>query len=114
MSKLEELIKEFCPNGVEYKRIGDIGRVAMCKRIMKSDTASEGDVPFYKIGTFGKKADAYINRDKYEEYRAKYSYPKKGDILISAAGQLERRSSLMENLHIFRILILYGWNMMKA
>lgn len=68
MSKLEELIKEFCPNGVEYKRIGDIGRVAMCKRIMKSDTASEGDVPFYKIGTFGKKADAYINRDKYEEY----------------------------------------------
>ena len=86
MSKLEELIKEFCPNGVEYKRIGDIGRVAMCKRIMKSDTASEGDVPFYKIGTFGGKADAYINRDKYEEYRAKYSYPKKGDILISAAG----------------------------
>lgn len=88
MSKLEELIKEFCPNGVEYKRIGDIGRVAMCKRIMKSDTASEGDVPFYKIGTFGGKADAYINRDKYEEYRAKYSYPKKGDILISAAGTI--------------------------
>lgn len=88
MNKLEELIKEFCPNGVEYKRIGDIGRVAMCKRIMKSDTASEGDVPFYKIGTFGGKADAYINRDKYEEYRAKYSYPKKGDILISAAGTI--------------------------
>lgn len=24
MSKLEELIKEFCPNGVEYKRLGDV------------------------------------------------------------------------------------------
>ena len=49
-----------------------------------------GDVPFYKIGTFGKKADAYISKQKYAEYRSAYSYPKKGDILISAAGTIGR------------------------
>ena len=24
MSKLDELIKELCPNGVEYKRLGEV------------------------------------------------------------------------------------------
>ena len=90
MSRLEELIAELCPNGVEYKMLGDIGRVAMCKRILKNETSSENGVPFYKIGTFGKEADAYISYEKYIEYKSKYSFPQKGDILISAAGTIGR------------------------
>ncbi len=62
----------------------------MCKRIMKSETSPNGDVPFYKIGTFGKQPDAYISRQKYDEYRTTYSYPQKGEILISAAGTIGR------------------------
>ena len=75
-----------------YARIelGIVGKVSMCKRIMKSETNSKGDVPFYKIGTFGKKPDAYITKLKFEEYRHAYSYPNKGDILISAAGTIGR------------------------
>ena len=68
----------------------DIGKVSMCKRIMKAETSSDGDVPFYKIGTFGKEADAYISREKFEKYRKLYSFPQKGDILISAAGTIGR------------------------
>ena len=68
----------------------DIGKVSMCKRIMKAETSSSGDVPFYKIGTFGKEPDAYITRQKFEEYRKLYAFPKKGDILISAAGTIGR------------------------
>lgn len=90
MSKLAELIKELCPDGVRKMQLGDIGKVSMCKRILKSDTATTGDVPFYKIGTFGKEADAFISYEKYEEFRRKYSYPNKGDILISAAGTIGR------------------------
>ncbi|WP_207741225.1 restriction endonuclease subunit S [Roseburia intestinalis] len=71
-------------------QLSDIGKVSMCKRIKKAETASTGDVPFYKIGTFGKEADAFISRKKFEEYRKKYSYPKEGDILISAAGTIGR------------------------
>ena len=75
-----------------YARIelGIVGKVSMCKRIMKFETSTEGDVPFYKIGTFGKQPDAYITKQKFEEYRKAYSYPKKGDILISAAGTIGR------------------------
>lgn len=90
MSKLAELIKELCPDGVPKMKLGAIGKVSMCKRILKADTATTGDVPFYKIGTFGKDADAFISYEKYEEFSSKYSYPKKGDILISAAGTIGR------------------------
>ena len=90
MSSLKEMIAEFCPNGVEYKYLGDIGSICMCKRIMKNQTSANGEVPFYKIGTFGGKANAYISIELFEEYKEKYSYPKIGDILISAAGTIGR------------------------
>lgn len=75
---------------VTISKIGDIGRICMCKRIMKNQTNSESGIPFYKIGTFGKVADAYISNDVYEEYKKMYSYPKKGDILMSASGTIGR------------------------
>ena len=74
----------------EHLTLGDVGPVSMCKRIFKEETAAEGDVPFYKIGTFGKAPDVYVKRSKYLEYRGKYSFPNKGDILISAAGTIGR------------------------
>lgn len=70
--------------------IGEIGRISMCKRIMKAETRTHGDVPFFKIGTFGKQPDAYITQEKFDEYRKAYSFPKKGDVLISAAGTIGR------------------------
>lgn len=77
--------------GVEMKKLGDIGDVCMCKRIMKEQTLEKGDVPFYKIGTFGGKADAYISRKLFEEYKTKYSFPQKGEILLSASGTIGRK-----------------------
>ncbi|GEM_PF-220128 len=74
----------------EVKRLGEIGEPLMCKRILKSQTFDVGDVPFYKIGTFGGIADAYISRGLYESFRRKYPYPKKGDVLLSAAGTIGR------------------------
>ena len=69
-------------------KISDIGKICMCKRIMKRETNTNSGIPFYKIGTFGGKANSYISRDLYETYKAKYPYPQKGQILISAAGTL--------------------------
>lgn len=90
MSRLDELINELCPDGVEYKCLGDIGQVKMCKRILKSQTNTNGGIPFYKIGTFGGEANAFISEELFQEYREKYSYPKVGEILISAAGTIGR------------------------
>ncbi|GAA7548134.1 restriction endonuclease subunit S [Helicobacter pylori] len=71
-------------------RLGDIGKPCMCKRVMKHQTTPYGEIPFYKIGTFGNTADAFISKKLFLECKAKYSFPKKGDILISASGTIGR------------------------
>lgn len=74
----------------ETRTFGSLGTVAMCKRIFKDQTSNHGHIPFYKIGTFGSTPDAFISREIYEEYKKKYEFPQKGDILISAAGTIGR------------------------
>lgn len=71
-------------------KLGTIGDVKMCKRIFSNQTSDNDDIPFFKIGTFGKKADAFISKELYQEFRNKYPFPKKGDILISASGTIGR------------------------
>lgn len=67
-------------------RLGDNCNIQMCKRIMAAQTNTEGGVPFYKIGTIGGKADAYISKDLFNEYKVKYSFPHKGEVMITCAG----------------------------
>ena len=71
-------------------KLGDIGKVKMCKRIFSSQTTENGDIPFFKIGTFGKKADAFISHELYNDFKEKYSFPNVGDILMSASGTIGR------------------------
>ena len=88
--KNPELRFEGFTDGWVPAKLGDVGDVKMCKRIFNNQTSDKGDIPFYKIGTFGKKADAFISRKLYNEFREKYSFPNKGDILISASGTVGR------------------------
>ena len=82
---------DFCVvNAWEKRKLGDLGSVAMNKRIYKDQTSDEGEIPFYKIGSFGKQADAFISRKLFNEYKKLYPFPKKGDILISASGSIGR------------------------
>lgn len=74
----------------EEKKLGDLGDVKMCRRVFNEETSPEGEIPFYKIGSFGKEADAFITKQLYNDYRKRFSFPKKGDILISAAGTIGR------------------------
>ena len=58
----------------------------MCKRIFANQTSEQGDVPFYKIGTIGAEPDAYISRELFDEYKAKYNYPREGEVMVTCAG----------------------------
>ena len=78
------------PEDWEVRELGEVGAVRMCKRIFQNQTAEYGEIPFFKIGTFGKEPDAFISRKLFEEFKSKFSYPKVGDILISAAGTIGR------------------------
>lgn len=74
----------------EQRNLGDFGEVAMCKRIYKDQTTENGDIPFFKIGTFGGEPDAYIPESLFEDYRQRFPFPKKGALLLSAAGSIGR------------------------
>ena len=98
MAKIDDSVKNKVPelrfkgftDEWEQRKLCDLGSVAMNKRIFKKQTSDTGDVPFYKIGTFGGTPDAFISRDLFEEYKSKYQYPEVGDILISASGSIGR------------------------
>lgn len=77
-------------SNITSMKLGDIGKVSMCKRILKEQTKAHGDIPFYKISTFGEKADCFIEKELYLKYKKQFAFPKKGDVLISAAGTLGR------------------------
>ena len=85
-----EQLLSFGEDEVEWKTLGEIGSICMCKRVLKRETASAGDVPFYKIGTFGREADAYISQKRYEELAQKSPPPRKGEVLLSVAGTIGR------------------------
>ena len=72
------------------KKLGNLGSVEMCRRIFKEETSAEFEIPFFKIGTFGGEADTYITREKFEEYKTKFAYPQRGDLLLSASGSIGR------------------------
>lgn len=50
MSKLNELINQYCPNGVEYRKIGDIAKVLRGKRLTKDQLSEENEFPVYHGG----------------------------------------------------------------
>jgi len=77
--------KEFNDEWTEAT-LGKFTNVLMCKRIFANQTSESYEVPFYKIGTIGSTPDTYISRELFEEYRTKYNYPKKSEILITCSG----------------------------
>lgn len=67
-------------------KLGDLCNVLMCKRILASQTNTEEGIPFYKIGTIGNAPDAYISKELFDDYKTKYNYPHKGEVMITCAG----------------------------
>ena len=57
MSKLQELILELCPNGVEYKKLGDI---AIIKNGRDYKHLGRGNIPVYGSGGIMSYVDAYV------------------------------------------------------
>lgn len=78
------------PADWEAVKLKDIGHIQMCRRIFQKQTKKSGDIPFFKISTFGKNADSYISRELFQQYKTRYPYPDVGDILLSTAGTIGR------------------------
>lgn len=48
MSRLEELIQEYCPDGVTYYKLGDVASVERGKRVVKDQLSQEKGYPVYQ------------------------------------------------------------------
>ncbi len=48
MSKLDELIRELCPDGVEYKKLVDAVSIERGKRVVRSQLSISGKYPVYQ------------------------------------------------------------------
>lgn len=48
MSKIENLIKELCPEGVKRVKLGDVCEIKRGKRVVRKDLALEGNIPVYQ------------------------------------------------------------------
>ena len=77
MSRLEELIAELCPEGVEYKTLGEIASVSRGGSFQKKDFRSSG-VPcihygqiYTKYGLFVDKVLTYIDESCAEKQKTK-------------------------------------------
>ena len=60
MSKINDLIKELCTNGVEYKMIKDVINVTIGEFVHKNKQSNNGKYPVYNGGT--------LNTGYYDEY----------------------------------------------
>lgn len=116
-------------------KVGDYYDVQMCRRIFANQTKEFGDVPFYKIGTLGNNADAYISKELFEEYKRKYNYPIIGETLITCSGTvgrcvqfdgkpsyyqdsnivwLRKKSDLIANNFLFRLIQQKDWSKLNT
>ena len=57
MSRIDDLIAELCPNGVEYKALGSIARI---KNGKDHKSLGEGDIPVYGSGGVMRYVDNYV------------------------------------------------------
>ena len=48
MSRLDELIRELCPNGVTYKKLVDAVSIERGKRVVRSQLSTSGKYPVYQ------------------------------------------------------------------
>ncbi len=74
----------------DTKRLGDLGKVATNKRVFMHETALTGDVPFYKIGSFGREPKLFISQSLFEKYKQRFPFPDYGDLLFSVIGSIGR------------------------
>ena len=89
MSRLEELISELCPDGVEYKKLGEIAAISRGGNLQKKDFCAEG-VPcihygqiYTRYGLFTVKTFTFISEGCAK--KQKLAYP--NDIVMAVTSE---------------------------
>ena len=90
MSRLDELIREYCPDGVEYKTLGEIGYSFFRGSGIKRDELTESGTPCVRYGEIYTTYGIYFDKCVSYTDESKISSPKYmeyGDILFAITGE---------------------------
>lgn len=91
MSRIDDLIAEYCPNGVEYKPLGEIGEFVRGNGIQKKDFRDSGFgcIHYGQIytyyGLFADHTKSFIDPNLAEKRKKAY----KGDLVIATTSENE-------------------------
>ncbi len=89
MSNLEELIERLCPDGVEYKTLGDVATISRGGNFQKKDFTEQGKPCIHygqiytRYGLFTDKTLTFIN----DECFAKQKYAEPNDIIMAVTSE---------------------------
>ena len=89
MSKLDELIKELCPDGVEYKRLGEIGTLIRGNGLQKKDFTKSGvgcihyGQIYTHYGVYAKQTISFVS----EQTAKKLKKVEPGDLIITSTSE---------------------------
>ena len=89
MSKLSRLLKELCPEGVEYKTLGEIASISRGGNFQKKHYVSNG-VPCIHYGQIYTKYNLFVNEtDSYidSEVAKKQKFAEPGDIIMAVTSE---------------------------
>ncbi|AEE97693.1 restriction endonuclease subunit S [Mahella australiensis] len=90
MSKLDKLIAEYCPDGVEYRKLGDVATISRGGNFQKKDCVADGEVPCIHYGQihtyynlFVDKTISYISK----ETAKKQKFAETNDIVMAVTSE---------------------------
>ena len=95
MSKIEDLMKEMCPDGVEYRLLKDIStKITDGMHNLPKQTAVEGEYPILSAqnvnnGVIDLNTSKYVSEDVYLQEN-KRTDVQKGDVLLTIVGAIGR------------------------
>lgn len=104
-SKLDELIREYCPDGVEYKTLGEVVRFLNGRAYKQAELLDEGKYKVLRVGNFYTNdkwyySDLELDEDKYCE---------NGDLLYTWAAtlgpQIWSGERVIFHYHIWKLVL---------
>lgn len=91
MNKIEEMIERLCPDGVEYKTLGEVGEFIRGSGIQKKDFVEEGIgcIHYGQLYTFYGLSATQTKSFITEEFARGKRMARKGDLVIATTSENE-------------------------
>src|SRR5437868_3515221 len=86
MSRIDRLIAELCPNGVEFKALGEVGEFIRGRRFTKDDVIPDGvgSIHYGEIYTHYRTSTTSVLSHVRAELAPQLRFARHGDVIIAA------------------------------